>query len=565
MLKFFGRGSAFADEHNSAFFFDGTDMVLLDCSMGAYQRIKKMVMYGVEHIYILITHTHGDHIAGIGMLIDFEVFIGKIPVTVVAPSSRVKEDLKFYLSNIEGCSDDWYELVDASEFRKDFFGCAIPTKHTPSLEGKCFGYSLNVDGRNVVYTGDTGTLEPFLPYVKKDCILYTEISAYSTGVHLFADDIRNTVMRLTSEGAEVYLMHMDLEDDILKTMEGTGAFPAPLYDENADLDDIFDLSDSIYKESFTNKNPDHIKLFDKLTKLGRSLVGADRASFWRWDKRRHKIWTTSATDVDMIIIPDDSGLVGKALHNEKVIVTNDPYNDPDFNSNVDKSTGYVTKSILVLPVANVNGDYIGAFQLINKLDGEFDETEDARKLSLAAIICGLALESDTFLDDAQHDKLTGLKNRMGFHSDLARNYSEYLDKNNGKVMSLFICDIDKFKLVNDTWGHNAGDIVLAKTAELLAGFCEEDQCAYRWGGEEFIMLMPDKDLDECVEMAEKIRLKIMEYEYDLGTEKIHKTMSFGCCTYDPDLTVEKNIEIADKNLYEAKETGRNKVVARREN
>ena len=83
------------------------------------------------------------------------------------------------------------------------------------------------------------------------------------------------------------------------------------------------------------------------------MAGADRASFWRWDKRRHKLITTVATGTNQIVIDDTSGLVGRALAENRTIVTNDPYNHPDFNSGVDKKTGYVTKSVLVMPVANV--------------------------------------------------------------------------------------------------------------------------------------------------------------------------------------------------------------------
>ena len=229
MLEFFGRGSAFADEHNSAFFYDGTDMILLDCSMDSFQKIKKMDLSNVEHIYILITHTHGDHIAGLGMVVDYEFFVGKIPVTIVAPSEEVKTDLYHSLSVMEGCSDDWYELITSSELDKDFLTCSVPTKHTLTLDGKCFGYNLTVDGRNVVYTGDTATLDTFIPYLKSGSILYTEVSAYKTGVHLYAEDIKDIICSLTADGTEVYLMHMDEEDQILDILKDTGAKPAPLY------------------------------------------------------------------------------------------------------------------------------------------------------------------------------------------------------------------------------------------------------------------------------------------------------------------------------------------------
>lgn len=561
MLNFFGRGSAFTDEHNNAFFIDGEDLILLDCSMTAYRKVKRLSLEGIKNLYILVTHTHGDHISGIGMVIDYEFFIGKIPVTVVAPSEEVREDLAFLLKRLEGCGDSWYSLITVSSLSKKWFNAAIATTHSPSLQGRCFGYNLTVDGRSVTYTGDSRTLEPFMPYLKPGSILYTEASAYVTEVHLYAGDLRDTIKDLVAKGIEVYVMHLDNETKIMSLLKDSGAKLAPLFDDDTSLNEILDLSYKLYEESSSCKNDSHGLVFERLTELGRELVGAERASFWRWDKRLHKLWTTSATGVDKIVIPDNTGLVGKAIQTKKVLVTNDPYNDPDFNSDVDKSTGFVTKSILVIPVANVNGDFIGAFQLVNKIDGNFNKVEDVRKISLPAVICGLALESDTFLDDAHHDRLTKLKNRMGFYSDFDRIFSAYLVPDSGKTMSLFMCDIDKFKDVNDTYGHNAGDAILSQMAEILQRNCTDSDMAYRWGGEEFVMIMCDKTLEECRARAEDIRLQVMDTDFDTGEELIKKTVSFGCALFDPNKTIEDNIDAADDKLYIAKESGRNRVIS----
>ncbi|MBR3306247.1 MAG: sensor domain-containing diguanylate cyclase [Lachnospiraceae bacterium] len=324
------------------------------------------------------------------------------------------------------------------------------------------------------------------------------------------------------------------------------------------LTKIYDICDKVYKGMSGGAAGDHSEVFAYLTELGKILAGADRASFWKWDKRRKELWTTSATGVDRIVIPDSSGLVGKALREKRVVVTNDPYSDPDFNSAVDKQTGYVTRSVLVMPVSDVNGECIGAFQIINKLDGGFDAEKDVRRLSLAAIICGIALESETFKEASMHDKLTGLKNRMGFYSDFSRKYSRLVKE--GRPLSMFIADIDKFKRVNDTYGHNAGDVVLAFMSALVESFARIDDGVYRWGGEEFIMLMPDTDLDGAVAMAEKIRAKLEASPCEAEGNIINLTASFGCCRFDPEKTIEENVSVADGHLYTAKETGRNRVI-----
>ena len=336
------------------------------------------------------------------------------------------------------------------------------------------------------------------------------------------------------------------------------------YNSEALLYDIFKMSEKLYNDMNSTLRTDNSTIFQYLTSLGRVLVNSDRSSFWKWDKDKHTLWTISATGTnERIEIPDNTGLVGKSLALGKVIITNDPYNDPDFNSSVDKKTGYVTKSILTMPVANVNGEYIGAYQVINKLDGDgkFHEDEDCRKLSLAALICGLALESDTFLEEAHTDRLTKLRNRMGFFNDFKKKYDPVL-KDPNRTISLFISDIDKFKLVNDTYGHNAGDDVLRQVAGILSSNCRREDGMYRWGGEEFIMVLIDATLEDCAKKAENLR-KLIEAEDCVTSDgtRIHHTMSFGVTQFDPSKSIEENISIADEKLYTAKETGRNRVIS----
>ena len=567
MLKFLGRGSAFTDEHNSAYFIDNDELVLIDCPMSSFARLNDKNLALFDHIYLLVTHTHGDHAGGIGMLIDLLQFSVKTPITVVAPSKEVEADLFYLLSRIEGCSSSWYELINVEDLEKDWFIRSIPTSHTEELEGKCFGFQLKVEGKNVVYTGDTNTLIPYEPYIDKGTYFYCEVSGYKSPVHLYCSEIHDKVKDYVASGVNVYLMHMDDERRILQVLSDTGAELAPLElggstmeDNGRMLSGIFDITNSLYKDMCMNDSKDHKLLFSYLTELSKTIVDADRASFWKWDKRKGQIWTMSAMGIDKIVIPDNTGLVGKALRTKRMLITNDPYNDPDFNREIDLKTGYVTKSVLVLPVADINGNFIGALQIINKNDERgFDEDTDPKKLSLAALVCGIALESETFLEDSHHDRLTGLKNRMGFYYDFGNKYKDYLIPESGKTMSVFICDIDKFKRVNDTYGHNAGDDVLAFTSHLIESFCGEKDGVYRWGGEEFVMVLRDTDLEGAVKKAEEIRVKLMESDISADGNTLRCTLSFGCALFDPAKSIEDNISAADEKLYTAKETGRNKV------
>ncbi len=421
MLQFLGRGCAFADDNNCAFFRYRDELVLLDCPMTAFHAVKHSdLTEGAARIRIFVTHTHSDHISGIPLLIHYVFYLlhPRPEIIICAPSEEVRRDLAYLIERIEGCRPESYTLELAED--APFAAEAIPTEHVPTLEGRCFGYHLQIDGQDIVYTGDTCTLEPFLPYLHEGTALYTEASCSGSPVHLSLEQALPELRELENQGVRIFLMHLDDEEQTEKTIRGTGISLAPLYRSGAEtqndseiLSEIFARADKLYRLTCNNEESDHSSIFAELTELGRVLTNADRASFWKWDKRRHELWTLSATGTERIVIPETTGLVSKALREQRVIVTNDPYSDPDFNQAVDKQTGYVTKSVLVLPVADVNGNFIGAYQLINKPDG-FHAQEDARRLSFAALICGMALESDTFLEESQHDRLTKLKNRMGF-------------------------------------------------------------------------------------------------------------------------------------------------------
>ncbi len=299
-----------------------------------------------------------------------------------------------------------------------------------------------------------------------------------------------------------------------------------------------------------------------LTDLGKALVNSDRASFWFWDKRKHTVWTLAALGIDTITIPENSGLVGASMMKNEILIINNPYSDPRFNPEVDKQSGYFTKSILTMPVTNSEGKVIGAYQAVNKInsdgsDGQFTE-EDVKRLSLATAFCGRSLESYMLYNEAMEDPLTGLKNRRGLHAHYERRIAtlKIYEK-----ASMIMCDIDHFKHVNDTYGHNAGDEVLKYVANLLQTSIRIDDGAFRWGGEEFILLLPHKGTAEAVVLAERLRKLVEDSVITFEGTDIKITMSFGVGEINPELTTEENVEAVDEKLYYAKEHGRNRVIS----
>lgn len=300
-----------------------------------------------------------------------------------------------------------------------------------------------------------------------------------------------------------------------------------------------------------------------LTDLGKTIVNSDRASFWFWDKRKKQVWTLAASNIDKIVVPENTGFIGAAMFGNEVIISNNPYNDFRFNPDVDKNSGYFTKSILTMPVTNAEGVVIGAFQAINKMtidgkDDQFNET-DVKRLALATAFCGRSLESYLLYNQALEDQLTGLKNRRGMHAHYEKNIVPILAN---KKASIIMCDIDHFKHVNDTWGHNAGDAILRHVADTFMSLIGVDDGVFRWGGEEFIFLLPGKTIEEATEFAENCRKTIEESVCRFEDLNLQVTMSFGVGELSAELNTEDNVKFVDDKLYYAKEHGRNQVCNR---
>ncbi len=164
-----------------------------------------------------------------------------------------------------------------------------------------------------------------------------------------------------------------------------------------------------------------------------------------------------------------------------------------------------------------------------------------------------------FKEESTIDYLTGLINVREFDALLDRFVA--IARERKKYLSLLMLDLDRFKVVNDTYGHYSGDLVLKQVSDLLAQSCRSFDMIARKGGEEFAIILLDCDSDHAVEIAERIRKHIEEFTFSIENDvDIHITISIGISTYHGGSRLQNNlVDEADKALYLAKNNGRNQV------
>ena len=167
-------------------------------------------------------------------------------------------------------------------------------------------------------------------------------------------------------------------------------------------------------------------------------------------------------------------------------------------------------------------------------------------------------QDQTLYESATRDSLTGLDNRQQISYVLRHHLASTSRK--GSPLSLLLLDVDHFKSVNDTWGHVVGDEALCHIARLIQSACRTSDLAARWGGEEFAVAFPGATGEQAREVADRLRITLSQSPLDVAGKKLNLTISGGVAEALPGDTVNELFTRADKSLYEAKNSGRNRII-----
>jgi diguanylate cyclase (GGDEF)-like protein len=182
------------------------------------------------------------------------------------------------------------------------------------------------------------------------------------------------------------------------------------------------------------------------------------------------------------------------------------------------------------------------------------------RMLVYADVTDLVQQADRLKEMAAVDGMTGLFNRRHFLSLAETEWSRY--RRYRRPMSLIMLDIDRFKSINDRFGHAVGDHVIVQIAEMCRHERRRSDVAARFGGEEFLLLLPETKLSEAHEIAERLRRQIETRDLSVGSHAITATVSAGVAQATSSMdTIFDLIKVADQRLYTAKHSGRNRVCA----
>jgi diguanylate cyclase (GGDEF)-like protein len=250
-------------------------------------------------------------------------------------------------------------------------------------------------------------------------------------------------------------------------------------------------------------------------------------------------------------IPLGVGIVGRvARTNERVLVQ---------NPSDERVLGILPESCSVLCIPIAYGEsLLGVLNVESREENAFSQ-QDVLIMSTLADLLATALHNSIVFQKLQQqsitDGLTGIKTRRFFWEALSSEWKRA--SRSGRPFSIVLIDLDKFKDVNDTFGHLEGDLVLARVGRLLEQRCRQSNVVARYGGDEFIILMPETGVDQAQSLAERLRLWLSQ---DAMLAEHQITGSFGVASFPAHgFSAEDVIRVADAGMYAAKHDGGNRV------
>ncbi|CDP50665.1 hypothetical protein [Devosia sp. DBB001] len=267
----------------------------------------------------------------------------------------------------------------------------------------------------------------------------------------------------------------------------------------------------------------------------------------------HRQWYKSVIGLPNNEVPLDGTFCRYTLQLAQPVIVPDATLDPRFADNPHVTGEPYIRFYAGAPIMTATGQIIGTICAIDKRLRPFGERETAILGHLAAIV----MRELELRQEASTDLLTGAGSRRAFKEEAGKFLA--LATRHRAPLSCIALDVDHFKRVNDTYGHAAGDQVLAGIAQAMRSELRQSDFVGRMGGEEFAVLLPQTELATAAQVAEKLRHVVKGLRFSGSNPPIQVSASFGVAALSPGDDIVSLLNRADQALYEAKRTGRDRV------
>ncbi|MCP4717172.1 MAG: sensor domain-containing diguanylate cyclase [Deltaproteobacteria bacterium] len=307
------------------------------------------------------------------------------------------------------------------------------------------------------------------------------------------------------------------------------------------------------------------KIFFKVAEF----FSPDNWSLLLVDEKKHELYFEIvvgevADEIKDIRLKIGEGVAGWVAETGRPLFVPSVKDEPRFSARVDDTSNFATESIICIPL-KIRNRVLGVIELINKEDITPLHQYDIEILTTVAEYAAIALENARNYEEVQRltitDDITGLYNSRHMHKliELEIERSRHEDCS----FSLIFFDLDYFKQVNDTNGHLIGSRLLGEVGKLVAECLKNDLCAARYGGDEFVVVLPYTKKHEALEFCQVLRDKLNEkcFFADEGLD-IRLTASFGLATFPEDASTKDEIlHAADERMYRVKERTKNDIAS----
>ncbi|RLC49483.1 MAG: sensor domain-containing diguanylate cyclase [Candidatus Cloacimonadota bacterium] len=255
------------------------------------------------------------------------------------------------------------------------------------------------------------------------------------------------------------------------------------------------------------------------------------------------------------------GIAGWSLTHKETVLIRDAYQDERFNPAFDKESGFRTSSIICVPMVN-QGKALGIIELIN-IQEHFFEKPYVQLLETLADFAAIAIENSRYISRIKEvsikDDCTNLYN--------SRHMIELLEiemkraKRGKNTFAVVFLDLDHFKRVNDNYGHIVGSQLLREIANILLKNIRSSDWAIRYGGDEFVLILPGMNQENAFKLTKRIREELNSTVFfQKEGYNIHITASFGIAVFPKDAsTIDEIIKMADHAMYDVKKRGRDNI------